>query len=78
MGRPILSPLQIQIHKIVMITVISSYPAYIRIIFFVIMLVFQYINALLADTSKFVSEEGGGERMGRPILSPLTIKISSV
>ena len=38
------------------------------------MLVFQYINALLADTSKFVSEEGGG-RMGRPILSPLIIKI---
>ena len=60
MGRPILSPLQVQIHKIVMITVISSYPAYIRIIFLVIMLVFQYINALLADTSKFVSEEGGG------------------
>ena len=45
------------------------------------MLVFQYINALLADTSKFVSEEGGGwagggvGRMGRPVLSPLIIKI---
>ena len=64
MGRPILSPLQIQIHSIVMITVISSYPAYIRIIFLVIMLVFQYINALLADTSKFVSEEGGGGKNG--------------
>ena len=59
MGWPILSPLQqIQIHKLVMITVISSYPAYFRIIFLVIKLVFQYINALLADTSKYVSEGG--------------------
>ena len=40
-------PLQIQIHKIVMITVISSYPAYIRIIFLVMKLFFQYINALI-------------------------------
>ena len=60
MGRPILSPLQIQIHKLVMITIISSSSAYFRIIFLVMKLFFQYINALLADTSKYVSEESGG------------------
>ena len=47
MGRPILSPLQIQIHKLVLITIISSYSAYFRIIFLVMKLVFQYINALI-------------------------------
>ena len=62
-------------YKFIMITVISSYSAYFRIIFLVMKLVFQYINVLLADTSKYVSEEGGGGRMGRPILSPLIIKI---
>ena len=58
MGRPILSPLEI--HKLVLITIISSYSAYLRIIFLEMKLVFQYINVLLADTSKYVSEEGGG------------------
>ena len=47
MGRPILSPLQIQIHKLVLITCILSYSAYFRIIFLVMKLVFQYINALI-------------------------------
>ena len=66
-------------YKFIMITVISSYPVYIRIIFLVIMLVFQYINALLADTSKFVSEEGVGGWVGGKewagLFFPLIIKI---
>ena len=40
-------PLQIQIHKLVLITCISSYSAYFIIIFLVMKLVFQYINVLI-------------------------------
>ena len=67
MGRPILSPLYIQIHQLVISTLFLA-TLHIFIISFLVTK-----SALTLDTSNLrcYGMGGGGERMGRPILSPL-------
>ena len=59
MGRPILSPLIIKIHKCVKITLFKNYHAYFNI-FLSNKQVSEYFNALTMQTWKLLRGGGGG------------------